>query len=323
MTYDNPHDNPHGNRGWRGMRDIARDSELMDPARRADLVPPPPTPPVPAPSAPYLQPWERDATTVRACPACGAEQGTVPIYVPMYQRTEYWWADCPCRLAAIADDELQREALINRYDQRQKEEKMKDDSMRRIAHLTLDTFEPGWLNSETPAQHPYAVATAWLSRILPAPHGDYRTATLPPAALYLYSPGKGRGKTHLAAAITNAARDAGKRVAFVEEHAYLQARWGRPIGEAEQLTERLGEQAWLTVIDDLGQRAKAGASVADAWYALFNRRWMQARWTIITSNRTPDELVAQGTINEATYSRIAQMTNKEIITFHGVDQRLV
>ncbi len=246
----------------------------------------------------------------------------MPIYIPMYQRTDYWWDTCPCRIAAWAEDEQRIGELTQRFTQRQKDEQVNAASMRRIVHLTLETFEPQWLHSATPIEHPYAVATAWLTRILQAEQGDYRAVEAPPAALFFYSPGKGRGKTHLAAAITNAALAAGKRAAFTEEHAYLNDCWGKPFEARNEFLTWLGDHVWLSVLDDLGQRAKASAAVADAWYELVNRRWMQARWTIITSNKTPDELLAQGTINDATYSRLAQMTKQQIILFQGTDRRL-
>ncbi len=269
-----------------------------------------------------LSPSIRSADSVRLCPHCGREQRTVPISVPWRDRIDYWWATCPCQAAVWAEDERAQARMAAHYHQRHKEEQLAHENLRRIAHFTLDSFEPGLLTSDTREEHPYTIATTWFDRIWGHPHGNYRDPAAPPAALFFYSPGKGRGKSHLGAALANLAAAKGKRVAFVEEHAFLQARWGRPIAEAEQFTEYIGEQTWLTVIDDLGQRAKATPSVADAWYALFNRRSMQARWTIITSNLTPDELLAQGTINDATYSRLAQMIGLQIITFHGSDQRL-
>jgi DNA replication protein DnaC len=56
---------------------------------------------------------------------------------------------------------------------------------------------------------------------------------------------------------------------------------------------------------------------------VINRRWLARRWTIVTSNYTLDELEAQGTIDDATASRLRQMTRGEYLYFDGEDQRLV
>lgn len=289
-------------------------SDLVTNEQPTTHIPPPPSVPSSA--------GVRTALSKRLCPHCGREQGTVQLWLPWRGQTDYWWETCPCRIAAWAEDERRKESLTARYYEAQADEKLIAEGVRRMAHLTMEQFEPQLLTSDTATSHPCAVATTWFNRILALPHGNYRDEHCPPAALYFYSPGKGRGKTHLAAAVANLARQAGKSVAFVEEHAWLEARWGRPLAEVERMTIVPGERTWLTVIDDLGQRAKASDAVADAWYALFNRRSPLARWTIITSNRTPEELRGQGTINDATYSRLVQMIRKQIVLFRGMDRRL-
>ncbi len=188
--------------------------------------------------------------------------------------------------------------------------------------LHLDSFQPERLHSSRPEAHPWAIARTWLESVGDRPHGDYADKSLPRPALYFYSPRKGCGKTHLAAAIANAVRTRGKLVAFLEETSYLERRWSCQFSEVERLTALPGDHAWLTVIDDLGQRGKASESVADAWYAVINRRWLKQGWTIFTSNRLPEELVDQGTINEATYSRLMHMIGKRVVFFDGEDQRL-
>ncbi len=208
------------------------------------------------------------------------------------------------------------------YRQEQAERELGDTGLKRIQHFTLDTFDPDLLVSAAQDTHPLQVATTWLATILRLPHADYHAPDSPPAALYFYSPGKGRGKTHLAAALALEARAQGKLVAYLEETSYLERRWSCPITDLEKLTALPGERAWLTVIDDLGQRHKPSPAVADAWYAVINRRWLKAGWTIITSNKLPDELVDTGTIGEATYSRLMQLIRTQVIYFDGVDQRL-
>ncbi len=209
------------------------------------------------------------------------------------------------------------------YRQGRTESQLGNTGLRQVASLTLDTFDPARLRSRTPADHPLRIARGWLAAALDyGRQASYRDAASPPAALYFYSPGKGRGKTHLAAGIAHQATAAHELVAFIQEHSYLERRWSCGFEQLEQVSALPGDRAWLTVIDDIGQRARAGASVADAWYAVLNRRWLKAGWTIVTSNLTPDELLAQGTINDATYSRLGQMTRSQLIFFDAPDARL-
>ncbi|MDP9316021.1 MAG: ATP-binding protein [Chloroflexota bacterium] len=236
--------------------------------------------------------------------------------------TVYMWRPCDqCALRweteyqlTVAGDLAARQA--------QAERELGDTGLRRIASFTFDSFQPERLHSKRLEEHPLALAQAWLEAIGDRPHGDYADDSFPPPALYFYSPGKGRGKTHLAGAMANAARARGKLVAFLEETSYLERRWSCQLTEIERLTALPGDHAWLTVIDDLGQRGKASEAVADAWYAVINRRWLKRGWTIFTSNRFPEELVDQGTINEATYSRLMQMIGMRGVFFDGEDRRL-
>jgi hypothetical protein len=214
----------------------------------------------------------------------------------------------------VAGDTAARNAQVER--------ELGDTGLKRIELFTFDTFDASWLHSRTQVEHPALIARHWLHQIHPLPHGDMHAEDGPTPALYFYSPGKGRGKTHLAGALANAAKDMGKLVAFLEETSYLERRWSCPISEIEKLTALPGDRAWLTVIDDLGQRGKASESVADAWYAVINRRWLKAGWTIFTSNLQPHELLEQGTINEATYSRLMHLIRKRVLFFSGDDRRL-
>lgn len=96
---------------------------------------------------------------------------------------------------------------------------------------------------------------------------------------------------------------------MVNEQTYLQNRWGLPRESTDAYIMLLGERAWLTVIDDLvGARTRVKDTVSDTWDMLLNDHRLGAKWTIITSNKTQDELLEQGTINIATWSRLGQMT---------------
>ncbi len=256
----------------------------------------------------------------RACPTCGAEQGT--ISVPWKGATVCMWRPCDECAARWEREYAELVALDTAARQAQAERDLGDTGLRRIAHFTFDTFDASWLMSRTAAEHPVSIARRWLDAIGNRPNGNLQDENAPPPALYFYSPGKGRGKTHLAGAIANTARAQGKLVAFLEETSYLERRWSCPLSEIEKLTALPGDRAWMTVIDDLGQRGKASEAVADAWYAVFNRRWLRAGWTIFTSNLQPHELLEQGTINEATYSRLMHLIRKRVLYFSGQDRRL-
>jgi hypothetical protein len=237
-------------------------------------------------------------------------------------RTMRYWSDCACaderdrRWAAMRERSAQRMADIDSA-------LLGDAGHKRIEHLTLDCFDPYLLDGDG-AEHPYTVATTWLDTIRDRA-GVIRYGQGPPACLYFYSAGKGRGKTHLAAALFHQARLFGCRVAFVEELSYLSRYWNMPLcAERELMITLPGERAWLTVIDDLGRRppGRDRSSTQNAWNDMISRRYNRRGWSIITSNLTLDELVEQGTIDDAAYSRLYEMTQGACLSFVGVDQRL-
>ena len=194
-----------------------------------------------------------------------------------------------------------------------------DRALRAVQHLTLATFDATRL-PDGPT-NPYTFALRWFESISGHPIApSYYDG--PPAALYFYSPGKGRGKTHLAAGLLLRAQADGRNVAFVDEIDYIERYWAADFAAKAAMSGLPAERAWLTVLDDMGQRENRPAGLRDAWYDILNPRWMKRGWTVITSNRTPDELVEQGTINDATYSRLSQMTRKQLVTFAGTDYRL-
>jgi DNA replication protein DnaC len=65
-----------------------------------------------------------------------------------------------------------------------------------------------------------------------------------------------------------------------------------------------------------------GKGVQGVWDGLINRRWLERRWLLVTSNYTLDELAQRGTLSEASFSRLRQMTRGEYVYFDGQDQRL-
>lgn len=182
--------------------------------------------------------------------------------------------------------------------------------------MTLETFDA----SRYPAEgNPLTEGRRWVDATLDAPVGDYHRG--PAVVLYLYSPGKGRGKTHLAAALAGLVHAAGRLVYFADEIGYIERYWAAALEDKAALSQLAGERAFLTVIDDMGQRERTTESLRDAWYAVFNPRWLKRGWTIVTSNYTPSELRQRGTINDATLSRLTQMCGGRMLVFQSGDYR--
>lgn len=263
-----------------------------------------------------ISPFSADVGDSIACPRCG-ELVTVTEYTSSYGKTARYWSGCSC-LGCAAERSAAFTAAAAGYQVDARTEIVSDTHS--LIGFTFETFDPDRLMGGVKL---VAAARRWLDQIRAlsvAP--SYQDEDTPRPCLYFHSAGKGRGKTHLASALVNEARAAGRLVAFADEIAYIERYWAAPMEEKAKLSALPGERAWLTVLDDLGQRESTGAGLRDAWYDIVNQRWLKRGWTIITSNWTPDELLARGTFNEATYSRIVQMTRGQLVTFNGNDQRL-
>lgn len=228
-----------------------------------------------------------------------------------------YWSDCTCWKQRIA-----RESALSAASALAQTEMRGAPSSRigAYARFTLPSFNPALLGNGFKLVDSLR---GWLDRALTASTAepDYRTPAT--CALWFYSSGKGRGKTHLAAALALLAREAGRLVAIVDEIRFLEDYWGEEFENRPALTRLPSEQAWLTVFDDLGARENRPAGLRDVWYTLISPRWTRCGWTIFTSNYTPIELFDRGTIDDRVYSRIIQMTQGRIVTFDGNDQRLV
>jgi hypothetical protein len=95
---------------------------------------------------------------------------------------------------------------------------LKGVGLDQVTGMTLATFDPRRLRGEGEA-HPYAVASSWLAQIADLTRSDYHNVASPPCALYFYCPEKGRGKTHLAAALAREIQRARALVCFLHEEA--------------------------------------------------------------------------------------------------------
>lgn len=265
--------------------------------------------------------------STRPCPACGQPQRVIPL--PWRGGSRYLWRPCPCREGAIDASEARELARSTSLVKAYAHTDAADDLEALAAQsLTLDRFQRDLLQQGASGEHPLDAAIRWLDEISGAERAILADDEQPAAMLYLTSPTRGCGKTHLAAGIALAARAAGRRVALVEEKRLLAAYWGATLEGQEQLLARYGEQAWLLVLDDLGRRPARRVAegettaAADVWDALLNRRYARGGWTVITSNLTPGELLDQGIVTLSTFSRISQMTRRRLVCFYGEDRRL-
>lgn len=257
----------------------------------------------------------------RACPCCGEQQHAVPIR--HYQgHTFYIWNICQAmqRGWETSDAKIAQQDASRR--QQLAEQALGDPGLARISRFSLASFDPDRMAIELGDDNPLDTVLNWLTAIRPLSIGDYHSG--PPVALHLYFAGKGTGKTHLAAGAALTAKAWGKLAVFIEETSYLEHYWAAEFADKERLSMLPGESAWLTVIDDLGQNPPGGdpRGTQKAWYNLINKRWLKCGWTIITSNVTLDQMRSQGTLSDAAYSRLYQMTRDEVIEMRAPDQRL-
>lgn len=252
------------------------------------------------------------------CEQCGATvtlkeiRSTTSVSLPPLR----CWSDCGCTGKRI-DIDTALSIASGAYQAAQRVEVIPDPVP--IARFTFETFDPERLAAGV---NLYDKVLGWMQAIeaLAVAPGFHHK---PRACVYFHSPVKGCGKTHLAGALVNYARASGKSAVMVDEISYIETYWAAKLEDRKRLSDLPGRRAWLTVIDDLGQRENTTPGLRDAWYSVFNPRWLGRGFTIITSNYKPDELLARGTINEATHSRIGDMTQGRVLTFEGVDQRLI
>lgn len=260
---------------------------------------------------------------MRPCPQCGQQRQLRATPVNAVGRSIRYWSDCSCveadRARSIAISANAIGALRGSRDE--SGDAYDIDALKAGKSLTLTTYHADWMADPGP----YHAAVQWLRDIQIA-HVVCGYRVGPPAALY-FRGGRGRGKTHLAIALLLAAHDAGNRAAVLNEAKYLHQIRSVEFGPAfEQLLSIPGERAWLTVFDDIGKYKPTSdtdrARVQNAWYGVLDRRYNRRRWSIFTSEQSLETLADQGTLDDALYSRIYEMTRGIELPFLGPDQRL-
>jgi DNA replication protein DnaC len=123
----------------------------------------------------------------------------------------------------------------------------------------------------------------------------------------------GVGKTIAAIAAVRPLHDAGRSVRFVPLVELFDEL--RPDGPPGALARTVSVD--VLVIDDLGSE-KATDWTAERLYALVNRRWLEERPTVATTDLEPDLLKA--TIGERTYSRLVG-NDAVAVRLSGPDRR--
>jgi DNA replication protein DnaC len=124
----------------------------------------------------------------------------------------------------------------------------------------------------------------------------------------------GVGKTHAAAGAVRVRFGLGASLTFLPVGELLDSLdWRRP--DSAQTMERLCTVD-LLVIDDLGTE-RSNEWTGERLYLVVNRRWLDKRPTIITSNMDPDQLIEA--VGERTYSRLAH--DATALRFTGEDRR--
>lgn len=123
----------------------------------------------------------------------------------------------------------------------------------------------------------------------------------------------GTGKTHAAVAACRAAHDHGQEVRFLPVVELLdQLRPGGP----EHAYESLADVDRL-IVDDMGSERPTDWT-SERMGALINRRWMEERPTIATTNLEPKELEAA--LGVRTYSRLVG-SDAVVVRLGGPDRR--
>ncbi len=261
--------------------------------------------------------------TITDCPQCGQPRQLRETPPNAMQRSIRYWSDCVCVDTARARSiELSTDASRAMRGSRDEAGGAYNvDTLNASAGLTLDTYHADWLADPAP----FHQAVKWL-RDIQSVHVVCGYRTGPSAALYFRGP-RGRGKTHLAIALLLQAHASGNRAAVLNEFKYLHQTRGVEFGPAfEALVAEPGERAWLTVFDDIGKYQPTGdadrARVQNAWGGVLDRRYNRRRWSIFTSEKSLEQLVMQGTLDDALYSRLYEMTRGIELPFSGPDQRL-
>lgn len=250
------------------------------------------------------------------CPSCGAVE--IRTWLPILRRWNYHRACAPecsceeCEKRRHREADAQRHAEAERQSREHLQQVAEHDARLAAARIparfgacTIEGFERSALNE--PAVEAVAAYVADLGDHLSAGRG-----------LWLVGP-VGVGKTHLAVAVLRCALGAGFAGLYLPAREYMrQLRHSYGDEAPDPLPEAGGVQ--LLVFDDLGsvRLDRNPEHVREALLDLLDRRYLDMRPTIITSNRTAKELREE--IDERIVSRLSETCAR--IVLPGEDYRL-
>lgn len=215
----------------------------------------------------FLFDKKKATTTCRFC-------GTTLEPTPFELKGQQAWApkQCACEAAEIERREAARVAFEQEKRAKTYDRAFPRTDMGALLEATLENFElrDGSENVMRFTRH----YTAGL------PHPD-------PCGLVLWGD-VGNGKSHLAAAIVNAARGGNMAVAWVHAPSWLRALGAMETGRRESQLD-LASTADLLVLDELGG-GKLTASRAEWLLSVLDARYRRKAPLVITTNKNLEEL---------------------------------
>ena len=243
------------------------------------------------PEADWLQ-----AGQTPTCPFCGEPTPFMGILIA----DSVHWLRAQTRACTCPEAEKSREAaekaLVEEEQRKKQEEHMtKVENLRKRSGLearelicTFDHFVETQANSKA-----LKTARRYAERVI-----DGTTKKLPQNSLYIFG-SYGTGKTYLAAAISNAVLEGGKRVVYTrfgELCRDVQRAFDKGSKESEEAILHKYKACPLLVLDDLGKEKYTDWSLA-LLFELIDARYRRMLPTVITANYSLAETVKKMTIN--------------------------
>lgn len=231
------------------------------------------------------------------CPFCGKQ---TPFLGSIMNDKVFWLRDmrepCDCVQAQAERWAAQKAAEEEAERERQREHREMVKRRQEYAGLEAREISRTFENYEETAENKRALNTAkrFVERVI-----DGTINKLPQNSLYIYG-SYGTGKTHLAAAIANAAIEGGIRVVYTrfgELCRDVKRAYDKKAREDEDDILRKYKNCKLLVLDDLGKEKMTDWNLA-LLFELIDSRYRGMRPTVITANysveQTVDKLTANG-----------------------------
>lgn len=187
----------------------------------------------------------------------------------------------PSTVGAAADDMAERVARAQKLSAEARyEREARDAAEQAAADADIARWRDAWWRDHIPSRFVEATAEQLDGKLAEASDWDGTCNVLLVGNV-------GAGKTHAAVALARTVHDRGGSVAFWPVVELLDAL--RPSGDEKAMDRALAVD--VLVLDDLGLERPSDWTF-ERLYALVNRRWLEQRPTIVTSNLPVDELEA-------------------------------